>query len=175
MGMSKRDLLNAERQVVVYQELINAINSGKGKEYTREKDALLKVIGGKEKLDNADKYYAERVAAGDKYFAGRKQAGDDIEGEVAIQIGQRTSALNKQEHESNERAADLQVCIAAFDERKEALVKRTSAVANRERDVQGVENSVANLKESLEGTRLRLLNWEKALDARVERIKAAVA
>jgi hypothetical protein len=63
MGMSRRDLLLAERQIETNQELIDAIKSGKGKEYRKEKDELLKVLGGKARLDNIEK---EEAAAREK-------------------------------------------------------------------------------------------------------------
>ncbi len=176
MTMRYRETDALLREAESRDNLAAALKGGTAaKEFRKEREALEKAAGGKKKLDEADKYHAKRIAEGDAYFAERKQAGDDIENEVAAEIGQRTSALTKLEHEARERATSAKEHSLSVTEREKALVKRTHLVADREEVVLKAESVAANLKESLEGTQARLANWEQALDVRAARFKEAAA
>lgn len=171
MGMSKRDLLNAEKQVLVYQELIAAINSGKGKEYSREKDALLKVLGGKERLDNIEREEAEAektrsgiVAAANKEAGRIKKDAEDMAKSINVKLEQKEAELSRLSDELGETKAELEISAAehknaalSLDGRKNAIEDRESALDRRETIAEDRETEATKREAKIK----RFNDWRK--------------
>lgn len=145
-----------------------------GKVARADLKAIEKAEGGKKKLDQAAKVLADADVEAKKIVADARAVAANIENEVAAEIGQRTSSLNK--HEQKLKARET-----SADERDYGLNERTTGVKERERLVveraaacHERENANANTMEALEAEQSRLTAWERALDVRAVRIKEAL-
>ena len=58
MGMSNREITAIEREARSREEMTKAINSGKGKEFRKENDRRVQIMGGEKKLAEVEKVLA---------------------------------------------------------------------------------------------------------------------
>lgn len=175
MELSNKELKSLDRHSAAMEMYAEAAKSSAGKEMRKERIDLEKVVGGKAKLDKADKILADaEVTVRALLSQGTADAKDLVEA-AASGVASESRRLN----EANRIAAQTHTEAAGV---KKANVAKAGELTEREKNVSEREGVVdgdtlvnVDVSAHLDQRAARLDARERDLDARSDRLKAAMA